>query len=215
MKEEKYGIGKKFDKLTIIGKLPKEGTNNYRLCKCDCGNPETLKVSMANLDRNHTTSCGCNFLEVVTTHGKTKSKEYRSRHDMFSRCLDVKHPGYSDYGGKGITICERWLESFENFYEDLGNCPEGMSLDRIDPSGDYCPENCRWATLSMQSYNTKMKYTNTSGRTGVYWSERDSRWKAQIGYQGRVIYLGQSTSFDVVAKLREDAEIKYYGFNKE
>ena len=215
MKEEKYGVGKKFDRLTIVGKLPKEGTNNYRLCKCDCGNPEILKISMSNLDRGHTTSCGCNFLEMVTTHGKTKSREYRARYDMFSRCQDVNHPGYSNYGGKGITICERWLESFQNFYEDMGDCPQGMSLDRIDPYGNYCPENCRWATLSMQSYNTKMKRTNTSGRTGVYWNESSSMWVAQIGYQCNVICLGQSTSFDVAVKLREDAEIKYYGFNKE
>ena len=71
LKEEKYGVGKKFDRLTIVGKLPKEGTNNYRLCQCDCGNPEILKIPMANLGRGHTTSCGCNFLERITTHGKT------------------------------------------------------------------------------------------------------------------------------------------------
>lgn len=215
MKEEKYGIGKKFDRLTIVAKLPKEGTNSYRLCTCDCGNPEPIKVSIANLGRNHTTSCGCFFLEKVTTHGKTKSREYRARYDMFSRCYDEKHPGYPEYGGAGITVCARWLESFENFYEDMGDCPEGMSLDRIDPSGNYSPENCRWTTLSVQSYNTKIKCTNTSGRTGVYWNERDSVWVAQIGYQGKVFRLGQSHSFEEAVKLRESAEIKYYGWNKE
>jgi len=214
MKEEKYGVGKKFNRLTIVEKLPQQGSNGYRLCICDCGNPEPIKVSISNLGRNHTTSCGCAFLEAVTTHGMTNSREYRARYDMLNRVYDERHPGYCDYGAKGIIVCERWLESFENFFEDMGNCPEGYSLDRINPQGNYEPANCRWATLNVQAYNKGLKSTNTSGRTGVYKDSRSGRWTAQIGYMGKVIPLGGSYDFDEAVKLREAAELKYYGWNK-
>jgi|SRR5690554_418941 len=213
--QEKYGIGKKFNRLTIVGKLPKEGTNSYRLCKCDCGNPEILKVSISNLGRNHTTSCGCYFLEAITSHGMYGTRTYRARYDMLSRVYDPAHPGYSDYGGRGIQVCDRWRESFENFFEDMGECPEGYSLDRIDYNGDYEPGNCRWATLSVQGYNQRRRSNNTSGRTGVYFSTRDGVWRAQIGFEGKVIPLGSSPDFEGAVKLREEAELKYYGWNKE
>ncbi|MNR05724.1 hypothetical protein D3C85_1217690 [compost metagenome] len=82
-------------------------------------------------------------------------------------------------------------------------------------NGNYCPENCKWDTTSNQAYNQRKRKDNTSGRTGVSWSERDSVWKAQIGYEGSVIILGQSPSFEVAVKLREEAEIKYYGKTKK
>lgn len=212
--KEKYGIGEKFDKLTIVGKLPKQGTNNYRLCKCDCGNPDLIKVSISNLGRNHTTSCGCHSKEVRTKHGKYKSRAYRARLDMLSRVYDSRHPGYKDYGGRGIKVCDRWLESFENFYADMGDCPEGMSLDRINPLGNYEPSNCRWATSSIQSYNQLKRTDNTSGRTGVYLNKSSNKWVSQIGFEGKVVFLGSFKNFEDAVKARKEAEIKYYGFYK-
>lgn len=213
--KEKYGIGEKFDKLTIVGKLPKQGTNNYRLCKCDCGNPDLIKVSISNLGRNHTTSCGCYSKEVRTKHGKYESRVYRARFDMLSRVYDSRHPGYEDYGGRGIKVCEKWIDSFENFYADMGDCPEGMSLDRIDVDGDYTPENCRWASNGLQGFNKRRRVDNTSGRTGVTYNTENKRWVAQIGFERKVIPLGSCSTFEGAVKLREAAEIKYYGFIKE
>lgn len=212
--KEKYGIGAKFDKLTIVGKVPKEGTNSSRLCRCDCGNPSVIKVSISNLGRNHTTSCGCVHKEIVTKHGKYKSRTYRARFDMLHRVYDERHPSYIDYGGRGIKVCDRWIESFENFYKDMGDCPEGLTLDRIDSNGDYTAENCRWASAGLQGYNQRKRRDNTSGRTGVSYNKESDKWTAQIGFEGRVIPLGSSKSFDVAVKLREEAELKYYGFLK-
>lgn len=90
----------------------------------------------------------------VTTHGLSRTPEYRSWYSMKERCFNTKHPCYHLYGGRGITICERWM-SITNFYADMGDRPEGTSLDRIDSDKNYEPENCRWATREEQAINTR------------------------------------------------------------
>lgn len=215
MTSRKYFEGARFGELTIVGMAPRRGTNKFVYCTCSCGNPETIEVFIGNLGRGHTTSCGCVFREVITKHGLTNTLEYRVRTYMIQRCYNKNHDSYSDYGGRGITVCERWLESVENFIEDMGKCPEGLTLERIDVNGNYCPENCKWETASNQGYNKRIRESNTSGRTGVYWCEKESLWRAQIGYMGKVFALGGSPSFDAAVLLREQAEIKYYGRIKE
>lgn len=212
---KKYFVGAKFGKLTITERLPKVSTNTSVLCKCDCGNPEQIKVFIGNLGRGHTTSCGCAFEEAITKHGLYGTPAYSVRAYMIQRCCNPNHDSYADYGGRGIKVCDRWLESVENFVEDMGQPPEGLTLERVDVNGDYCPENCKWETATNQMYNQRIRDNNTSGRTGVYWSNRDNLWKAQIGHKGEVIPLGHSKSFDVAVKLREEAELKYYGWIKQ
>lgn len=174
-----------------------------------------IQVFIGNLGRGHTTSCGCVWKESVTKHGLNGTLEYRVRTYMIQRCYNENHDSYPDYGGRGITVCERWLASVEDFVADMGKCPDGLTLERIDVNGNYCPENCKWETASNQGYNKRMRQNNTSGRTGVSWSETEGLWKAQIGYMGKVYALGGSLSFDKAVKLKKQGELKYYGWNKE
>jgi hypothetical protein len=108
---------------------------------------------------NHLMGRGCpecgkeKISESRKTHGKTKSKEYAIWQTMKNRCYNPNYEYYHRYGGRGITICDRWLNSFENFYSDMGEKPERYSLDRINNDGNYCPENCRWATQKEQCNN--------------------------------------------------------------
>lgn len=119
------------------------------LCLCDCGN--TVIVASSDLSTGHTKSCGCRPL----THNKTDTKTYTTYHAMKQRCLNKKHIHFLDYGGRGISICDRWLYSFENFLEDMGERPEGTTLDRINNNDNYYRENCIWSTKKEQLRNTR------------------------------------------------------------
>lgn len=148
-------------------------------CVCDCG---SFRVVPGNsLKSGSTKSCGCFQREQVsktmTKHGQGKlgltSNAYRSWQHMIQRCYNPNNRAYPNYGGIGRKVCDRWLESFDNFYEDMGDCPDGMSLDRKDNDGDYCKENCRWATREEQQNNmrsNKWYEYNGESKTIAQWA---------------------------------------------
>jgi hypothetical protein len=154
--------GQKFGRLTVKARVPREhGTQGQAmwLCRCDCG---TLKPVGSNALRSGATrSCGCLLSEVLTarntTHGlaprKGKARAYSSWVNMIRRCTHVDDPRYPEWGGRGITVCERWLE-YPNFLADMGERPPGMTLERKDNDGPYCRENCIWATPHQQQMNS-------------------------------------------------------------
>jgi len=122
---------------------------------------------------------------------------------MLSRCRNQKFPTYINYGGRGITICNRWLK-FENFYNDMGDRPCGKSLDRIDNDGPYNSENCRWSTRQEQNTNKRLYKKNYSGISGV--SRRFGKWCVQIKRNNIVYHLGLTDDFFEACCLRKSAE---------
>jgi hypothetical protein len=119
------------------------------------------------------------------------SPEYTAWRHMIDRCKNIKNKHFDDYGGRGITVCERWHNSFENFYADMGPRPsQKHSIDRIDNNCGYEPSNCRWATATTQALNKRKQMRNTSGYPGVWYSETERKWKAYIGIHRKRINLG-------------------------
>lgn len=152
--------GFSFGRLVVLGRGQDiSGRVSWR-CQCSCGS--IVEVRSYSLQNGDSKSCGCLRSEVTastkTVHGGYGSREHRSWSHMLSRVRDPKHHQFKDYGGRGISVCERWL-SFENFLEDMGPRPLGRTLDREDVNGNYEPGNCRWATPLEQALNKRVKPT--------------------------------------------------------
>lgn len=148
-------VGKRFGIWTVI---KRDGTSRGKkstwLCQCDCGTIRS--VLGVGLKSGHSNSCGCKRGKEPSPNAKKRQLEHPSWSHMMSRCYRTKDLRYKDYGGRGITVCERWINSFENFVADMGKRPsKEYSLDRIDVNGNYEPSNCRWATQLEQRHNRR------------------------------------------------------------
>ena len=150
--------GDRFFRLMAIRFVKKEKFGKLWEFKCDCGNV-SCHIDM-NVKRGMIKSCGCLKREAssvrLTTHGMSRFKEYQIYHAMIERCYNDKNKAYENYGGRGISVCNNWKNSFENFFADMGARPSSKhSLDRINNNGDYCAGNCRWATVDEQLANRR------------------------------------------------------------
>lgn len=206
--------GQKFGRLTAIETTDVYTTGGYLWkCQCDCG--VVKEVPIGALNYGSVKSCGCLKVDTITKHGMTKSPAWRAWDSMVTRLKDERcKEWYWD-----VSADPAWLEpngqGFINFYEDMGDPPEGHTLNRVHGAKVYCKENCEWATLSMQSFDQKRSKVNTSGRTGVYQVKETGRWVAQIKKNRIVTEVYRGDSFEEACAARTAAEIEYYGFSKE
>lgn len=175
-------VGQRFGRLVVLSKAEENSHGRTRFnCQCDCGN---AKIAIGSLLNNGgVRSCGCLVSDAIreanTTHGHAKngniSPTFRTWCSVIQRCTDKNGTGYKKYGAKGITVCDRWLNSFESFLADMGERPSSKySIDRIDPRQGYYPENCRWATMKEQQNNrTNNRLITVDGQTKtlMQWSE--------------------------------------------
>lgn len=178
-------VGLVFGRLTVTGIIgPSNSGHILWNCRCSCGS-EVVKVSN-HVRTGHTFSCGCARREMVTeknrTHGMAGSRTHHSWKAMLTRCRNHNFPGFYKHGGRGIEVCDRWLK-FENFLSDMGERPEGMTLDRIDNNGDYEPGNCRWATPEEQNLNTRQNHRLSFGGESLTISE----WSKRFGFKRGVL----------------------------
>lgn len=175
----------------------------YGIYQCQyCG--KEFEAPIRNIKKGLTKSCGCQSNKFKNPHGLWRHPVYNTWNMMKQRCYNPKYQCYKDYGGRGIQVCERWLD-VKNFIDDMyPSYQEGLTLDRINIDGNYAPDNCRWATKEVQSRNTRdLRVNNTSGYRGVCWHSRDKVWISQINAYSKHIVLGSYQTALEAAKAYE------------
>ena len=177
--------------------------SRYGLYECAYCRKE-FEAMTAHIKSGNTKGCGCQNGGRI--HGLTNNQFYVTWNNMMSRCTNLKHKSYPNYGGRGITVCEEWLD-VRNFiawceltYPNINN----YSIDRIDNYGRYSPENCRWVDKSTQVINQRIKKNNTSGFVGVSYHNGKARWVAQIMVNKIIIHLGYFNSVQEAVEARDN-----------
>ena len=167
-----------------------------------CG--KEFETQISNVKRGHTKSCGC--FTANRTHGLRNHRFYKTWKHMVDRCNNPKIKAYKDYGGRGISVCEEWLD-IRNFVDwcDLTHPnQEGYTLDRINNDKGYSPENCRWVDKSTQAINRRMRRTNTSGFVGVGFNKSKGKWEASLKLNNIYKYIGRFNTIEEAAQARDN-----------
>ncbi len=152
--------------------------------------------------------------KILEYHDMTGTVEYVTWKAIKSRCYYKRNKRYADYGGRGITVCERWRNSFSAFYEDMGKRPSSNhSINRVNNDGNYEPNNCEWATYEQQILNRRINRRNTSGYRGVNYRKDREKWVSSVRVNNKTYYLGNFINPIEAAFVRDSAMIQIYGHN--
>ena len=200
-------VGQKFGRWSVLSldHVDKHQTSHWK-CECECGTFSVIPCH--KLTGGRSKSCGCLRIEITgdrsRTHGQSRgSKVYGIWKSMRQRCSNEKNQAYERYGGRGIFVCERWHD-FSNFFADMGNPPDGKTLERIDNNNGYSPENCKWATMAEQALNTRSN--NWIIIDGI--KKTLSQWSLASGISRLTIYARLKYGWDykkaVFHPLRKD-----------
>lgn len=206
--------GQVFGRLEVICFSHRDtNRNRYWTCKCECGTEKT--IVQYSFTSGHTKSCGCLHKEALIernkSHNMSDTTEYSIWKGMKKRCSNPKEKCYKDYGGRGIRVCDRWLENFENFYEDMGPRPSKKhTIERVDNDGNYCPENCKWATRSEQQRNQRVR-----GGISYYGViDYDHKFRAIVYIDKKQVHLGYFDTTLQAATAYDDAYEEIYGIRR-
>lgn len=173
--------GKVFGYLSVLEFVGREKNRSRWLCLCKCGR-QAVK-SGTDLVTGNTMSCGCRLKESKNVvHGLSGTRVHRIWRGMINRCTNKNEPRYEDYGGRGITVCERWMD-FMNFFEDMGHPPDGFTIDRVDNNRGYEPGNCSWVTPLEQNSNRR----NTRVLTVRGVTKTVTQWAVETGLKAETI----------------------------
>ena len=174
----------------------------YGLFECQYCKKE-FEARTTHIKSGNTKSCGCLSGEK---HGLHQNKFYKTWYNMRDRCTNPKIKAYKDYGGRGITVCEEWLDvvNFVDWAEKTYPNIEGYTLDRIDNDKGYSPENCRWVDKSTQVINQRIRRTNTSGYVGINWVESKLKWVSRINVEKKRIWLGDYKTIEEAILARDN-----------
>ena len=201
-------IGDKFNRLTAIESKGKDKHGRLLfLFKCECGNEYIGRGT--EVKNGYTKSCGClqseSSKQRATTHGMSDSPLYNRWASMKKRCYDKSYHAYHRYGGRGISVCEEWINDFQAFHDDMFDTFfEGSQLDRENNDGNYCKENCRWVTPKENS-NNRSTYFNKTGHTGVYFREKTGKYTAYFHHNRKSIHVGTYFTIDEAVEARQRA----------
>ena len=201
----------KLELIKDLGMQP-AGSGNYclskALYKCHCG--DQFEAWTANVKSGRTNSCGC-LTDKYLIGRKIHTIEYSFWANIKKRHLNHKSDFYAESGRRIITVCDRWLRSFDYFLADMGFCPEGQTLERVDLNGNYTPENCKWSNNSKHCLNKIIPKNNKSGTPGVSFHSASGSYQAYITNGGKTIQLGYFAKKEDAIKARHAAEILYFG----
>lgn len=205
-------VGKRFGALTVIERRPSDAKGQSMwLVRCDCGNEKIVRGH--DLSQGKTTTCGCSRIKscVFYEHGLSKDKLHGLWRNIKGRCYNPNNPSYKFYGARGIKMCDEWTNDFVAFYDwaHTNGYKEGLQIDRIDVDGDYCPENCRWVSKTIQANNTRRNiYVTMNGTTKTI-----AEWCKELGinyhsvqtrtYKGWDPVLALTTPFDKTQSRRK------------